>query len=52
VRASNKPAAPNPAKASQLHGGHHRRGVGEPGVLDSKGVATPEHFNFTGDIVG
>src|SRR5205823_10630868 len=27
----NKPAAPNPAIASQLSGGHHRRGVGEPG---------------------
>ena len=26
----NKPAAPNPAIASQLHIGHHWRGVGEP----------------------
>src|ERR1035437_5904814 len=27
---SNQPAAPNPVIASQLHGGHHRREVGEP----------------------
>jgi len=27
--ASNKPAAPNPAIASQVHSGHHGRGVGE-----------------------
>jgi len=27
----NKPAAPNPAIASQLDSGHHLRGVGEPG---------------------
>ena len=26
----NKPAAPNPAIASVLDSGHHRRGVGEP----------------------
>src|SRR5437762_2499047 len=29
-RAPNKPAAPNPAIASRLHAGRHRRWVGEP----------------------
>ena len=29
VQLPNKPTAPNPATASLLQGGHHRRGVGE-----------------------
>ena len=31
IISSNKPAAANPAMASQLQAGRHWRGVGEPG---------------------
>jgi len=38
----NKPAAPNPAITSRLHGGHHWRGVGDAGR--SASAASPGSF--------
>ena len=45
--APNKPAAPNPAVASRLHAGRHRRGVGEPG----RWAALIAHMRFSALIV-